>query len=84
MRKTLLVSLYSACLALAIASGIFLALPVTTKAATCSTTCSDGSTKTVPSGTYMCSCVDGGAGVDGSCAYKYSSGGRDYILRCGS
>jgi hypothetical protein len=82
MRKTLLVSLYSACLSLVIASGIFLAFPVTTKAASCSATCSNGSTLSVPSGTYMCSCVDGGAGVDGTCAYKYYSGGTNYTIRC--
>jgi hypothetical protein len=82
MRKTLLVSLYSACLSLAIASGIFLAFPVTTKAASCSATCSNGTSMSVPPGTYMCSCVDGGSGVDGSCAYKYYSGGTNYVIRC--
>jgi hypothetical protein len=83
MRKTLMVSLYSACLSLAIAGGCLIAFPVTVRAASCSATCSNGSSITTPPGTTGCGCHDAGGGAGGYCIYNTSAGGSyGYTSTC--
>ena len=84
MRKTLMVSLYSACLSLAIAGCCLVAFPVTARAASCSATCADGSTIGTPPGTWGCGCHDASTGgANAYCTYNTTSGGSyGYTKTC--
>jgi hypothetical protein len=74
MKKSLLISLYSAGLGLVIASCCLLLNPVTAYASSCTTTCSNGSSITTPSAASSCGC----AGQ--TCTYTLN--GTGYTIRC--